>query len=297
MGVAYKMLKNIVSPFIGKGLGRYKLLSWPYHQLVRSIMPNKDRIVELDGYKLKVSLRNNKLDGIAQQLVFTNRYEPGTTQVIKNYVKEGMTVIDVGANIGYFTYLMSKLVGENGRVLAFEPEPDNYYRLSENWVLNKAHNVELSNLAVSNTNGYAYLNISNKESGEHSLEEKTREYLKRIRINTTKLDSYATEVGLIKIDVEGHEAKVIDGARKLLESNKDVKLIIEFWPEGLAKIEPSEPYRIFPILNSLGFKYIYLIHEFDGSIAKTSIRDTLRYCERIKFSVNLLCSRSGYVKS
>ena len=80
-------------------------------------------------------------------------YEPFITAFVKDMIKEGDIVIDIGAHIGYYTLLFSKLVGKTGKVFAFEAHPDNFTLLKQNVETNGYTNVVVENKAVSNYNG------------------------------------------------------------------------------------------------------------------------------------------------
>jgi hypothetical protein len=94
-------------------------------------------------------------------------YERETVVLCRRMIKPGMTTLDIGAHIGYFTRLFSMLVGTEGKVYAFEPHPENFCLLQTN--ISRFANVILSNKAISDANGVTHLFMSNANSGSHSL--------------------------------------------------------------------------------------------------------------------------------
>ena len=145
-------------------------------------------------------------------------YDPIETEIVKTNVKKNDIVIDVGANIGYYTLLMAK---NNASVFSYEPEPQNFDLLKKNVILNNfSSNVKLYNKAVSNFNGYSKLVLSDHSTGQHKLE-KNRFGTKSIDVEVTKLE--LDKIDFAKIDVEGTELLVLQGMKTLPN-----KMLIEF---------------------------------------------------------------------
>ena len=175
-------------------------------------------------------------------------YNPLEMEIIKENVKSGDSVIDVGANLGFFTLPLSRFVGDKGRVFSFEPEPENFRALEKNILINKLQNVTLENLAISNENGTTKLFIS-EDHGAHTIFEQTSHKVtgKSIDTHTIRLDDYfleksIDEISFIKIDVEGVEFEVLKGMKNLLEKNTHINLLIEFIPKQLLDFgtDPNE---------------------------------------------------------
>ena len=174
------------------------------------------------------------------------RYEPDTTQYFKNTITPGMTVVDVGANLGYFTRLTASLVGPTGAVYAFEPDADNFLLLKEN--TKQFQNVRLIQNAVSDKEGMVTFYLSPK-MGMHSLLKK-RGSGRSVTVPSTTLDRLygETDIHFVKIDVEGAEKLVFLGMKKLL-SRKPI-VVFEYNPLDskalVDELEKSHP--IFKIL-------------------------------------------------
>jgi FkbM family methyltransferase len=135
------------------------------------------------------------------------------------FIKRGDVVLDIGANVGYFTRLMSTLVGEGGRVHAFEPSPSALRLLREN--VRRLENVQLHELAVSDTRGTSSFSI--QEHGDTSSLGDDPGSNKVIRVQTDTLDNIlgaAGRIDLIKIDVEGYEYEVLRGALQIIREQQ-----------------------------------------------------------------------------
>jgi FkbM family methyltransferase len=143
--------------------------------------------------------------------------------------------VDVGANIGWFTLHAANIIQDAGTVFAFEPEPTNFSLLSKSVEQNDFHNVHLFQKCVSDTIGTQELYLSpSKNSGLHTIMKDLGG--SKIVVPTIKLDSLLSfprfdRIHLLKIDVEGAEAKVLAGAQKLLAQSKINHIIMEWNPE------------------------------------------------------------------
>jgi FkbM family methyltransferase len=117
------------------------------------------------GHNMGIYLTNNE---ISNTLFIYGFYEENETEMFEKIIKAGDTVLDISANIGYYTLIFAKLVGKNGRVFAFEPEPTNFALLKRNVRMNSYNNVVLEQKAVSNKTGKVKLYIS-ENPGLHRI--------------------------------------------------------------------------------------------------------------------------------
>lgn len=173
--------------------------------------------------------------------------------LLRQLIQPGMTIIDVGANIGIYTRFFSKLTGKSGCIHAFEPAPSNFKRLKEN--VGHLANVSLNNTAIGNRSGVIQLYISDELNVDHRTFD-SGDGRNEIDVPVVSLDEYfalGQHVDLIKIDVQGYELSVLQGAKRVLKENSNVKVIMEFWPYGLMKasVIPSE---VLELIHSLGFE-------------------------------------------
>jgi FkbM family methyltransferase len=154
--------------------------------------------------------------------------------LLDSLLRPGDWAIDVGANVGHYTARMSRLVGHNGRVLAFEPVPKTFRLLAANARLFAYENVTLFNSAVSEQTALSGIEVPSVHSGAylaHLTGCKTG-----LQVLCLALDSLLppNRVSLVKVDAEGHELGVLKGMKKLLERDRPT-LIVE-----LGRHEPVE---------------------------------------------------------
>jgi FkbM family methyltransferase len=135
--------------------------------------------------------------------------------------RPGSTVLDIGANVGDWTLSIALRVGANGRVLAFEPVPYLADAISKTSRINRQNQVEVHNLALSNEDGSAEFSVEQGNSGGSRLGPMSGDF-SSITVPTRRLDSLLAErpdidrIDFIKIDVEGFELQVLEGARTTL---------------------------------------------------------------------------------
>jgi FkbM family methyltransferase len=187
-------------------------------------------------------------------------YEPAETDLVSTILRPSMTFVDVGANIGWYTLLAATKVGTEGRVLAFEPEPENCRLLLESIRLNGFRNVVLMQTCLYNKKGRNVLWLDPENLGAHSLiKDSYLERQKSIEVDTNTLDDALTElainyVDVLKIDVEGAEPQVLEGAERLIK--KGVNHIMMEWSASAWKGKEglfhgiAKCYRIFRILKT-----------------------------------------------
>lgn len=155
---------------------------------------------------------------------FLGEYEPAITDIINKIVEPGDVCLDIGANIGWYTTLLQKLVGEKGSVHAFEPVPRMFGTLEQNVKLNEPPvNVTLNNLALGDTKKNVELHIfKDLPDGHSSIATFGSTEYESFSCPMTTLDSYLIEnqinqVDFIKMDIEGAELMMLKGAGKLFE--------------------------------------------------------------------------------
>jgi len=166
-------------------------------------------------------------------------------------IEPGMTVVDVGAHIGTFTLLASKRVGEEGKVIAIEPEIYNFKQLNKNLELNEIRNTIPVKTALSDFNGKEDFFIS-KGSGCHSFFPCRDDIIDKTQIGVKTLDSLLWElnikrVNLLKIDAEGAELKILKGAQQTLINNPQIKMVVASYHS------PQEAEEVMAFLKELYF--------------------------------------------
>ncbi len=216
-------------------------------------MNNLNIIGELDvfGNKLMVNDGNS---------FFINNQdeEQPLVEFIKKVIKKGDNIIELGSNIGYYTLLLAKLVGEEGKVFAFEPYLHNIEILKLNVELNNNKNVIMIQKAVHDTTGKVNMYICEYDNRNNSIYcTYTMKTDKIIEVDSITIDDYFKNfnenINFIKMDIQGAEYKAIKGMESLIQRSNNLMLLTEIWPEALDKAGTSAKEFIELLLNN-GFK-------------------------------------------
>lgn len=203
----------------------------------------------------------NLQDWIPQDIFLTGEFEPDTTILVKKLLRQGDVVVDVGANIGYFSLLFSQCVGSKGHVYSYEPVPQLAAALQSNAELNKFKQITLSNLALSDHGGQAIFYVGPKDNSGLSSLRPPRSSSAILNVNLARFDeifSHAENVSLIKIDVEGAELAVLRGMEKYL-LKKLPNILVEVTSQFLNEMGDSEQ-SLLAYLQSFGYS-CYVISE------------------------------------
>ena len=257
-----------------KNQWQYKIRGLTYWLKCLNPLSNTIQINELP---LGLKLRAYKTDGVGRHLYRRRCHEPGITKLLLTRFAgtAESNFIDVGANMGYFSCLMSILAGPTGRVLAIEPEPDNLKLLENNVKINHLTNVEIHACASGASEGSAMLGLyklSNR--GRHSIvdldmKSAIKVPIRRLDDLTRKFGNGAASWSLVKIDVEGYEPFVIEGAKETLSRTQT--LIIEYSPHLLRKAG-VDPASLFDAL-SMNFSRIFRFEDTD--LVEVTVKDCL----------------------
>lgn len=189
-------------------------------------------------------------------LLFHGDYEPHMRQLFKRMLEPGAVAVDVGANIGVHTLTLATLVGDSGHVLAVEPNPVIRARLSQNLQRNGFRNVGVYGCALGAKDDQMPLRVPTATSEESAnpgmaslVALDTPHDL--IAVEVRRLDDLFVETGLerlelIKIDVQGFEMQVLEGAKVLIERFRPV-IAFEFedWAWSKAGCDLSAALRFF----------------------------------------------------
>ena len=244
----------------------YLLRPWPLRQLtnwtIRKLLPKQ---VEIHGATVVL----NPTDPVVSGALRFGVYEKAETLFFQSACCDGMTFLDVGANLGYYTALAARAVGPNGRVLAVEPDPDSFGYLEQTIAANAVGNVKAFPVAASDAHAMLPLYISTDNRGDNRLYASDEER-PQVEVKARPLDALLREkkietVDLIKIDVQGYEPKVIAGLRETIFASPNLTLLTEFWPQGITEAG-GDANEFLQTLRELGLT----LHELkpDGSLAE-----------------------------
>lgn len=251
----------------------------------------------LDDLRFYTNPHDTQPDGVSDLLQKKHTWAVGETILFKKIIKTGDTIVDIGANLGYFTVLTRKLTGIKGKVFAFEPDNTNFKFLQKNVSLNfpNADNVELINAAVGNEEKKKLLYHSLQNKGDHRLIPIEEGYLDTQKVSVTFLDRFFqnTKIDIIKSDTQGYEGKVLQGMRTLLTQNRNIKLIVEFWPYGLIRAGDN-PLDFLNTLHTLGF-HLFIVEDLHFSLSKlpeNKFNSLLKKITPNQSFVTLFCTRN-----
>ena len=232
----------------------YILRPWPLRNItnwiIKKLLPKK---VKIGKYFLFL----NPNDPVVSGAIFFNVYEKSESHFVKSICYEGMNILDIGANIGYYTALFSQLAGDRGSVIAIEPDLESYKYLSKSINSFNYKNVLSFRLAASDIKQKLPLFISKENRGDNRLYS-TNQKRKTIMVDCLTVDELLEEnkienLDLIKIDVQGYEPKVLKGMLNIVRSSKKLILLSEFWPEGILQAGES-PKEFLTMLRKMQFQ-------------------------------------------
>lgn len=217
------------------------------------------------GLRFNLFLGND----LSRQLYVGGCLEPNEFAFVGRFLRPGMTFVDVGANEGLYTLFGSRLVGPEGTVWAFEPSRREFGRLRQNLQLNDLANVRAFRLALSREPAEVELAVAADEhAGQNTLGQFTYpiEMLHKETVTTVRLDDMVAAEGLerldlIKIDVEGAESAVLEGASQMLRQFRPT-LLIEIVETAL-QYQGRTSEDLLRFLRSFGY-FMYCFDEATG---------------------------------
>lgn len=285
----YMLLGRILSAFRLR-VRVFRILRKPTEFVLGIIMPNP---VEVNG----VMMYHDRATATMMVHMVGGGYERGTTSYLSKKLQVGMTFVDVGANIGYFTLYAARKAGPSGRVFAFEPDPRCQQLLKMGIRRNAFQSrVTLSCKAVGRNESMEELFIHN-QVGQSTLIDTLG--LPFVKVDVTSLDEYFGNMGwpsvdFVKVDVEGWEVEVLNGMNELVRKNPNLTLIVEFAPQGAHKSNAVD--RFFEQLDRLGFNVLFPLvgdQKIDTGFLTTTPMNRDEIIELVGSSYcNLLCRRT-----
>jgi FkbM family methyltransferase len=183
----------------------------------------------------------------------SGEYEPHLTSAFERYCKAGMTVVDVGANLGYYSILASKLVGTSGKVIALEPNSENCRLLLSSLRRGGITNVQLIPVACDRTTGWAYYSTHVGSNGG-LIDDRNLLAHPGVVVPTFRLDDIVEgPVGFLKMDVEGAEGRVVGGATRLIERDRPI-VTTEITRDMLRQVSATSVEDYLGYFDRLGYR-------------------------------------------
>lgn len=276
---------------VRKWVVKFSLAGNAYNFLYQHLKPKSITLMEVQGNKMYL----DPSDIVCSLLLVNVVWERCETVLFKGLVKRGMVVADIGAHVGYYSLLAAMRVGEDGKVFAFEPHPDNYSLLLKNIEVNGYKNAIPIQKAVSNKSGTVQLHLHPENKGGSRICDfpLSRQH---ILVSAITLDDFFKDkdyqIDLIRMDIEGAEMWAVEGMDKIISENKNLTIIAEFFPRALRTFGVSPKHYVNKLVEH-GFQ-LYEIDEEQEAIKPidaASITKNVDSESRLHNFTNLLCKR------
>lgn len=287
-----KLITPIARIAMRSWIGRNPLVRAAYHSCLQPFLP-RIALVSLEVEGVEMKLRVPKQCALFSEVYLARGiHEEQVTLKLKNIIRKGMIVVDIGASLGYYVVFAAKLVGENGKVFAFEPNPLTYKLLQENIALNQLNNVAPIQKAISNGGGTTKLWLAQNIEAGNILRRRNRS--ESIVVETTSLDEFFEVYGLPSIDIlimdiEGAEVLALQGMNQVMENNAHLQMIMEFHPHRILAAQRSSE-ELWAALQKNGFWPPCLLNE-DGQIIELTTHSDIKKIEGKKHPVHLFIKR------
>lgn len=234
----------------------------------------------------------NQNDPVVSGALSLGAYEVFFTNEFRTRLRESMTVVDIGANLGYYTLIASAHVQ---RVIAFEPERENATLLLRTLTQNGRSNVTLIQKGLGEKEETLSLAIHPDNKGKHTLLPIDEKGVTNVDIPVTTLDAAletlgTSKVDLIKMDIEGWEAKALRGAAKTLQASHPI-IMFEYGPERI-RVAGDDPLLMLNELKEEGYT-LFVINEDHGALSPLEPEELIRRLPHSDAYVNILALPSG----
>jgi len=227
-------------------------------------------VVDLGGVTLELNPEDRTLSAT---LWSEGVWEKTQTEQLLEQLSPGDTFVDVGANIGYYTVLAARKVGPQGRVFAFEPDPESFALLQRNVERNALSQVVVENKAAGAEKGKLELFLSTANRGDHRIYDPGGGR-PSVEVAVVRLDDYFAQAGgplhAMKIDTRGAECTILDGMTTLLDSHTELSLVLAYYP-GFVRAMGYQPAECFGDLVARGFT-LRSIDDASGRVEPTTVQ-------------------------
>lgn len=284
----YSKFRAFAKRFSGHGWRkRFRIVDRIYKYLNRGLVPSTAKV---HGYTMYI----DPYDSMG--LAIGGVYEPLETTLVRELIRPGQVILDIGANIGYYTLLFSQQVGPSGLVFAFEPDSQSFQLLQKNIKVNNIKNTSVFQLAVADEEKDLTLYRDRFNNLDHRIVKPDWES-EAIHIRSIRLDTFYSQCSprppdFIKMDIQGSEGYALEGMKNLLAQSANVMLLTEFWPAGLN--QGGYGAEVFlRNLTSLGFSLLDTLDHANGSTPATIQELLKKYPPTQPGHTNLLCKRQA----
>ena len=235
-----------------------------------------------NGYKMFVDSRDVSL---APHIILEGVWEEATESVLRSLVTPGMTVIEVGSNVGFFSLILAHCVGKNGRFVGFEADPELAMIARDNVEINGFHHqATIIEAAAGASDGKISFFRADRHRGNgtvlsdlEQIPHNRTDTRQELEVDLIRLDSYCHQANvvpdLIKIDAEGAESAILAGAHSCMQSMRPLTLVLEFAPR-FVQTAGDDPTAFLDRLASAGFT-LHVIDERKRTMRPTSHNELL----------------------
>ncbi len=218
---------------------------------------------------LKMQLHDEADQIISARLWQDRCWETYETQLTLQYLKPGDVYVDVGANIGYYTLLAAQRVGPKGKVIAYEPDPDNFALLERNLQLNAQQlhglqQVQLFPFALYDKNIAGKLFLSGENFGDHRVYATDESRISReisLVHGGEHVGQQTQKINFLKVDTQGAEFFVMNGLKQLIMDNREhLHIMLEFCPYGI-RHSGAAGHDLVQLLEDIGMQLHIVDHQ------------------------------------
>lgn len=283
------LLQPVVTRLRGNDLARRHRIVWKTHRAVWRLT-RSDR-VQIAGHDLLV----DRGDSLA---LASGRYEPEERRWYEAHVQPGDVVVEVGANVGFFSTILARLVGPEGHVFCYEPDPVLNAILRRNVTANGYPQVDVREAAVADQPGTMTFYRSAKSQGDNRLFTHDGKDGAAFPVRVVTLDDdlgpdvqRLGRIDLLKMDIQGAEPLAFRGFAKTLESCPPRRMLIEFWPHGIVGMG-GDPKALYEQIRDAGYR----VQVLDGADFDVDAGLREMTVENLKW-VNLVCTHQTVEES
>lgn len=277
-----------LAEFVYTVLCKPKPIRWLVNRILVMISPEK---LHLKGAVIYL----NHHDPIVSGALTLGVFEKDEIDGFCSEIRDGMTFVDVGANIGLYTALALRQMPTCGIIIAVEPSKENFSYLERNISENKVSasrvRVIAEQVALSDKKGKGLLHKNPENKGDNRLYEdavlQESETVQIVTLDELCEQHAVSRLDFIKMDVQGMEKKVLDGAMNILRQSPSCILLMEFWASGIEKAGDS-PDSIFGLLGGLGFN---IYEPFKGKLLPINAEEAIRRTQGRKY-MNIVAKKN-----
>lgn len=256
----FQAVTDLIPPRLMRGAGKKRSAArWLWWRTYKAVAPKGRIRVPVDMFRMWVNTQDRM---VAHCLMKYGYWEPAETMVLRHVLAPGTAFVDCGANIGYYSIVAARMLGEAGHVHALEPVPENLVLLRDNIAENRlSRHITVHDVAAGEQAGTLSFYMDDANKGGHSID-RTNVIREGETLNVTvrRLDDIVHSdipISAIKIDTQGSETSILRGASEILARHRPI-LLLEWWPYGLKNHGGTEP--AISILQNLGYQAA-LLHE------------------------------------